>query len=95
MWCSRKLLPSDDRVNFLNDYARWSGKNADQLMKKVKIREPLISLHWILWGATKLVDLQDRQTAPELLAAHEEKMARYERIADSVNMEKLLDSTLF
>lgn len=95
MWCSRKILRSEDRVNFLHDYARLSGKNADHLMKKVKIREPLISLHWILWGATKLVDLKDRQTSPELLASHEEKMARYERIADPQNIEKLMDSALF
>jgi thiamine kinase-like enzyme len=95
MWCSRKILRSEDRVNFLHDYARLSGKNADHLIKKVKIREPLISLHWILWGATKLVDLKDRQTSPELLAAHEEKMARYERIADPKNIEKLLDCTQF
>ncbi len=92
MWCSREILRSEDRVNFLHDYARLGGKNADQLMQKVKIREPLISLHWILWGATKLVDLRDRQTAPELVVAHEEKMARYERIADPRNIEKLLDT---
>jgi len=95
MWCSRKILRSEDRVNFLHDYARLSGKNTDQLMNKVKIREPLISLHWILWGATKLADLKNRQTSPELLAAHEEKIARYERIADPRNIEKLLDSSLF
>jgi thiamine kinase-like enzyme len=92
MWCSRKILCAEDRVNFLHDYARLSGKNADHFMKKVKIREPLISLHWILWGATKLVDLKDRQTSTELLAAHEEKIARYERISDPKNIEKLLDT---
>jgi thiamine kinase-like enzyme len=92
MWCSEKILGSKDRRNFLHDYARLSGNDADQLMKKFKIREPLISLHWILWGATKLVDLKDRQTSPELLAAHEEKIARYDRIADPQNIEKLLDS---
>jgi 2-phospho-L-lactate guanylyltransferase len=95
MWFSRKILRSEDRVSFLHEYARLSGKSADQLMEKVKIREPLISLHWILWGATKIVDLKDRKTSPELLAAHEEKMARYERIADPKNIEKLMDSALF
>ena len=94
-WCSRRIMHSEDRVKFLHDYARLSGKNADRLMKKVQIREPLISLHWILWGATKLVDLKDRQTSPELLTAHEEKMTRYERIADPRNIEKIMDSALF
>jgi thiamine kinase-like enzyme len=95
LWCSPNILRSEDRVNFLHDYTRLSEKNADQLMKKVKTREPLISLHWILWGATKLVDLKDRQISSELLAAHEEKIARYERIAEPGNIEKLLDSALF
>jgi thiamine kinase-like enzyme len=95
MWCSQKILNSEDRVNFLNAYARVSGISADHLMGKVKIREPLVSLHWILWGAIKLCDLRDRYTFPKLLEAHEEKMVRYERIADPNNIEKLLDSWLF
>ena len=92
MWCSRKILKPDDRMNFLKDYARLSGKNADHLIQKVKIREPLVSLHWILWGATKLCDLRDRRTSPRLFEAHAQKMARFERIADPENIEKLLDS---
>jgi len=92
MWCSRKILNSEDRMNFLKDYARLSGKNADHLIEKVKIREPLVSLHWILWGATKLCDLRDRRTSPRLFEAHAQKTARFERIADPENIEKLLDS---
>jgi thiamine kinase-like enzyme len=70
MWCSEKILNSEDRFNFLNAYARGRGISADHLMQKVNIREPLISLHWILWGATKLCDLRDRHTFPQLLEAH-------------------------
>jgi thiamine kinase-like enzyme len=95
MWCSQKVLNSTQRVNFINDYARLRGKNAERLMEKVNIREPLISLHWILWGATKLCDLKDQRTSPGLLAAHQEKAARFERIADAKNIEKLLDSWRF
>ncbi|MGD2186217.1 MAG: phosphotransferase [Desulfobacterales bacterium] len=91
MWCSQKILNSAERANVLNDYARLRGKNAERFVQKVKIREPLISLHWILWGATKLCDLKDHHTAPSLLAAHQEKAARFERIADAKNIEKLLD----
>jgi hypothetical protein len=79
-------------MNFLKNYARLSGKNADHLIQKVKIREPLVSLHWILWGATKLCDLRDRRTSPRLFEAHVQKTARFERIADPENIEKLLDS---
>ena len=73
------------------DYARMRGKNSDRIIEKVNIREPLISLHWILWGATKLCDLADHQTSNRLVEAHEEKTARFERIADPEMIEKLLD----
>jgi 2-phospho-L-lactate guanylyltransferase len=95
MWCSQKILDSAERANFLNDYALLSGKNAERLSKKVNIREPLISLHWILWGANKLCDLKNRRTSVSLLDAHQKKAARFERIADAKNIEKLLDSWRF
>lgn len=92
LWCSRKIMNSANRESFLNTYSRLSGKKKDLLSEKIKIREPLVSLHWILWGANKLSDLRDIRTAPELLEAHEEKTDRYERIADPENIEKLLES---
>ncbi len=92
LWCSEKVLNSANRESFLNTYSRLSGKKKDLLSEKIRIREPLVSLHWILWGAIKLCDLMDRCTAPELLEAHEEKMVRYERIARPENIEKLLES---
>jgi thiamine kinase-like enzyme len=95
MWCSRKVLNSEACVNFLNEYAQLSGKNADHLMEKVKIREPLISLHWILWGATKLCDLRDQRTSSRLLEAHAEKTARFKRIADPRNISRLLEASRF
>ena len=95
MWCSQEVLNSETCVSFLNEYARLSGKNADHLMQKVKIREPLISLHWILWGATKLCDLKDDQTSRKLLEAHTQKRARFDRIADPQNIEKLLETSRF
>ncbi len=95
MWCSRRVLTSEDREGFLNTYVHLSEKGADRLREKLRIREPLVSLHWILWGATKLCDLRDRRTVPELLKAHEEKAARYERIARPENIEKLLDCSDF
>ena len=91
LWCSPIVLGSEERKRFLLNYARLSGHDLDLISQKVKIREPLVSLHWILWGATKLCDLNERLTAPELIQAHTEKTLRYERIADPVNIEKLLD----
>ena len=91
LWCSPHVLNAEDREAFIEDYARLSGKSVELLRKKIRIREPMVSLHWILWGATKLCDLREERTSPELLDAHQEKIFRYERIARVENVEKLLD----
>ena len=92
LWCTADILKIEDREAFINRYARLSNKNAEILIEKVRLREPMVSLHWILWGATKLCDLREERTSPELLGAHQEKIFRYERIARVENVEKLLDS---
>ena len=91
LYNSRQVLNSEERKYFIDAYAGLSGKNPDHLMEKVNIREPLISLHWILWAATMLSNLRDRSTSPELVKAHEEKIARYERVADPENIERLIE----
>ncbi len=92
MWCSDHVLDTEEREGFITEYARLSGKNAELLKNKVRIREPMVALHWMLWGATKLCDLREARTTPELLEAHEAKTARYERLAQVESFEKLLDA---
>ena len=92
LWCSPHVLKAAERKAFIEEYARLRGKSAELLRKKIRIREPMVSLHWILWGATKLCDLREERTSPELLGSHEEKIFRYERIARVENIEKILDS---
>jgi thiamine kinase-like enzyme len=92
LWCSPHVLKAAEREAFIEEYARLSGKSVELLRKKIRIREPMVSLHWILWGATKLCDLREERTSPELLGSHEEKIFRYERIARMENIEKILDS---
>jgi len=92
LWCSPHVLTAEDREAFIEEYARLSGKSVELLRKKIRIREPMVSLHWILWGATKLCDLREERTSPELLGAHEEKIFRYQRITRVENVEKILDS---
>lgn len=92
LWCTEKILSSADRDRFLQTYAQKSGNDLERLYQKNKIREPLISLHWILWGATKLCDLKDHRTIAQLVAAHEEKKQRYERLSRPKNIQKLLDT---
>lgn len=92
LWCTPDVLNAEDGRAFLEEYARLSKQNGELLAEKVRLREPMISLHWILWGATKLCDLREQRTSPELLGAHEEKKSRYERLARPENVEKLLDA---
>ncbi|MEX1347051.1 MAG: phosphotransferase [Desulfobacterales bacterium] len=92
LWCSPHVLKAAEREAFIEEYARLRGKSAELLRKKIRLREPMVSLHWILWGATKLCDLREERTSPELLGSHEEKIFRYERIARVENIEKILDS---
>ncbi|UCD77724.1 MAG: aminoglycoside phosphotransferase family protein [Desulfobacterales bacterium] len=91
LYNSDTVLNSEERTYFIEIYARLGGKNPDYLMEKLKIIEPLISMHWILWAATMLCNLRDRHTSPELVEVHKVKIARYERVANPENIEKLLD----
>lgn len=96
LWCthlSERTLSREEKREFLVIYADLSGQDFGLLSEKVMIREPLISLHWVLWGAIKLCDLRDQYTAPELVQVHEDKRRRYERIADPRNIEKILEFT--
>ena len=92
LWCTEKILGSGDRERFLHAYAKASGNDLERVYKKNRIREPLISLHWFLWGSTKLCDLKDQRTIPQLVAAHEQKIQRYERLSSPKNIQKILDT---
>jgi len=92
LWCTTEVMQAEDGRAFLEEYSRLSNKNAELLADKVRLREPLISLHWILWGATKLCDLKEQRTSPALEGAHTEKKSRYERLARLENIAKLLDA---
>lgn len=92
LWCSPDIMNIDDREDFLKTYCGIRGLETGTFRRKVEAREPLVALHWILWGAIKMSDLRNRRTIPELVHAHEEKLSRYERIANPKNIEKILDT---
>jgi thiamine kinase-like enzyme len=95
LWCyhiSDKVYSPQEKEIFFNAYVDFSGADSDLLAKKIRIRQPIVSLHWILWGAGKLCDLRDGLAAPELVHIHETKKHRYERISDPLLVEKLLES---
>lgn len=90
LYNSENILDPGERLYFIEHYARLRGQNPDDLMQKVRLTDPLLSLHWILWAATMLSNFREQHTSPELMEAHAEKIARYERVADPQNIEKLL-----
>jgi thiamine kinase-like enzyme len=95
LWCSHisdKVYSHQEREQFIETYVEIIGICPDLLAEKIKIRQPIVSLHWILWGAGKLCDLRDGLTIPELVTIHETKKHRYERISDPLLVEKLLES---
>jgi thiamine kinase-like enzyme len=91
LYNSRNVLNSEERIALIEAYAGLNDQNPDHLIKKINIREPMISLHWILWAATMLSSLRDQRTSPELVKAHQEKIARYQRVADPENIERLIE----
>lgn len=95
LWCyhiSDKVYSPEEKERFFHSYVDMSDANADLLAEKIRIRQPIVSLHWVLWGAGKLCDLRDGLAVPELVTIHEKKKHRYERISDPVLVEKILDS---
>ena len=92
LYNSENILDPEDRLYFIERYARLRGKNPDDLVQKVRLTDPLLSLHWILWAATMLSNFREQHTSPELMEAHAEKIARYERVADPQNIERLLEA---
>ena len=92
LYNSEKILDPEERLYFIEHYARLRGQNPDDLIQKVSLTDPLLSLHWILWAATMLSNFREQHTSPELVEAHAEKVARYERVAAPQNIERLLEA---
>jgi len=92
LWCTKDILSPEGHEIFLETYSRLSKRDPDLFRKKVRIRTPLISMHWILWGANRLCDIRDNLMAQELQNVQEVKLPRWKRIADPMNIEKLLET---
>jgi thiamine kinase-like enzyme len=92
LWCAPKVLAAEGREIFLENYINFSGRDPVAFREKVNIRLPLVSMHWVLWGANKLCDLRDNLTSAGLQEIHEGKVVRWERIADIRNIERLLEN---
>jgi thiamine kinase-like enzyme len=91
LWCTPLMLSAQGREAFLEHYLRLSQHDPELFCRKVELRIPLVSMHWILWAANRLCDVRDNLMAAELQEVHEPKIIRWERTADIRNIEKLLE----
>lgn len=91
LWCTPITLSQSGREKFITEYIKLSGKDDELFREKLLVREPLVALHWIFWGMNRKCDLLDQTTATALQQVHEERVSRWERIADPLLIEKLID----
>ena len=92
LWCTPNTLSQKGRDIFLKEYIRLAGKDEGMFLEKVQVREPLVAVHWIFWGLNRMCDLKDQTTASALQQVHEERVSRWERIADPRLIEKLIET---
>lgn len=92
LWCTPDILSPTGREKFIMEYVKLSGKEEGLLREKVAVREPLVAIHWIYWGMNRMCDLKDQTTDSALQQVHEERISRWERIADPRLIEKLIDN---
>jgi hypothetical protein len=92
LWCTADILSPINREKFIMEYVKLSGKEEGLLREKVAVREPLVAIHWVFWGMNRLCDLKDQTTASALQQVHEERISRWERIADPRLIENLIES---
>lgn len=90
LWCLPEVLSPAGREVFLKEYLRISGKDEVLFREKLRLREPLVALHWVFWGLNRLCDLKDQTTVSELQEVHEERVSRWQRIADPRHIENLI-----
>jgi thiamine kinase-like enzyme len=91
LWCIPQVLSAEGREKFLQEYITLSGRDKDHFLEKVRVRQPLVSLHWIFWGMNRLCDLRDQKTASELQGVHSERLERWERVADPHLIKKIYE----
>ena len=87
-----KIVHKLSKEGFIETYTQMTAINRDLLMEKVRIRQPLVSLHWVLWAAIKLCDFRSQHTVSELVEAHQQRVHRFEAVACHENIEKISDT---
>lgn len=90
LWCTPQPLSQRGREKFLNAYIRLNGREEAQFLEKIRIREPIVSMHWVLWGSNRLCALRDGHAATDLQEVLQTKVERLKRLARPQNVVKQL-----
>jgi len=90
LWGSTRLITYEEKNLFLSEYCRKQTIDLDNLKDKVRIRQPFVSLRWILWGAHRTADADEGVIPSELKKFHSTNYKRYKTISAVENIEDLL-----
>jgi hypothetical protein len=66
------------------------GIELGDIKEKVRIRQPYVSLHWILWAASRLSDIKEGAISSELIRFHSSSVSRYKKVTAIEHLEALL-----
>ncbi len=90
LWSSPRTMTVEEKNQFLGTYCLHMGIELEDMKEKITIRQPYVSLHWILWAATRLSDLKEGLISPGLMQFHSSNVSRYEKVAAAEHLEALL-----
>jgi thiamine kinase-like enzyme len=86
LWSSSRIMRDEEKNLFLLKYCRHMRIKLKDIKEKVRIRQPYVSLHWILWAANRLTDLKEGIISSELMKFHYSNVSRYKKV---VSLEHL------
>jgi thiamine kinase-like enzyme len=90
LWSSPRAMTDEERNLFLLEYCRRMGTDLSDTKEKVRIRQPYVSLHWILWAASRLSDVKEGNISSELIQFHSSSVPRYKKVTALKHLEALL-----
>lgn len=90
LWSSPRAMTDEERNLFLYEYCRCMGIELGDIKEKVRIRQPYVSLHWILWAASRLSDIKEGAISSELIRFHSSSVSRYKKVTAIEHLEALL-----
>jgi len=90
LWSSPRAMTDEERNLFLVEYCRHMEIELSDAQEKVRIRQPFVSLHWVLWAAIRLSTIEEGSISPELIGFHSSSISRYKKVATAEHLETLL-----